>query len=157
MPLQPMAELPCACATVRRAARVLTQLYAEEFDGVLEGTQFSVLAIINRSPGITQATLGSMLALDKTTLSRNLNLMKRRRWLTAIPGKDRRERGLRITAEGLRLVEAARPGWQRAQDRLKKALGVAGWRRMFEVADHVTTVALRAQQTRIESMGDQVK
>ena len=157
MSLEQIPELACACATVRRAARVLTQLYAEEFDGQMEGTQFSLLALVNRKPGISQTAVASMLALDKTTLSRNLNLMKRRRWVTAIAGKDRRERGLQITAEGLRLLEATRPSWQRAQDRLKKALGGAEWKRMFEVADHVTRVAWQAQQPPAQAKGNRAR
>ena len=157
MSTEHLPELACACATVRRAARVLTQLYAEEFDGQLEGTQFTLLALVKRAPGISQAALASMLALDKTTLSHNLNLIKRRRWVTAVAGKDRRERGLRITADGLWLLEAARPAWQRAQDRLKKALGGAGWEQMFEVVDNVTRVAAQAQQTLPGAKGNRAK
>ena len=153
----PIPELPCACATVRRAARVLTQLYAQEFEGLLEGTQYSLLAAVNCSPGINQATLAGILALGKTTLSRNLGLMKRRRWVTSVAGKDRREQGLRITAEGLRLLESARPAWRRAQDRLKNALGGAAWKHMFAVVDNIARAAGQAQQTSSGARRSQAK
>src|SRR5580704_11887816 len=91
----PPATLPdihCACAGIRRAARLVTQLYSHEMGWNAEPAQFSLLSALERHPGARQAPLGRALGLDKTTLSRNLKLMQRNGWVEAVPGKDRRER-----------------------------------------------------------------
>ena len=141
---------------VRHAApcgSAVSHLYAEEFQGLLEGTQFSLLAVLKRWPGVNQATLGRVLVLDKTTLSRNLALMKRKGWIRPADTGDKRERGFHLTAEGDKLLKQARPGWQRAQTRLQRALGDSGWTQMFTVANSVTRIASAAskEKTRVAS------
>ena len=136
-------DLQCACATLRRAARAVSQLYADEFHGLLEGTQFSLLALLNKQPGTNQSTLGQILMLDKTTLSRNLNLMKRKGWVEPAPVDDKRERGFQLSASGSELLEKAKPAWLRAQARLQSAMGDEEWTRMFGVANSVTKTAAR--------------
>jgi DNA-binding MarR family transcriptional regulator len=142
--IEPVPDLACACATLRRAARAVTHLYADELQGLLEGTQYALLAVLNSWPGQNQATLGRILVLDKTTLSRNLALMKRRGWIEPAATGDRRERGFHLTSAGARLLKSARPAWERAQRRLLMALGETGWRALFSVANSVTGKATTA-------------
>lgn len=144
-PAEYLPDLPCACATLRRAARVVSQLYAEEFEGLLEGPQFSLLAILNRRPGVNQAALGQILVLDKTTLSRNLGLLKRKGWIAPAITGDKRERGFVLTRSGLLLLKRARPAWERAQQRLRDGLGEAEWKRLFGVVNTVTKTASQMQ------------
>ena len=139
--------LACACATLRRAARAVSHLYAEEFEGLLEGTQFSLLAVLNKCPGVNQITLGRILVLDKTTLSRNLSLMKRQGWIQLTISGDKRERGFELAPAGHKLLTKARAGWQLSQERLFKAMGEAEWARMFEMANSVTRVATAVAET----------
>src|ERR1700728_958167 len=70
MPSMEVVRLPCACANLRRAARVVTQFY----DGVLRPTrlrvtQFTLLQALNRAPGIYQSRLAELLGMDSTTLT----------------------------------------------------------------------------------------
>ncbi|HEX5411043.1 MAG TPA: MarR family transcriptional regulator [Terriglobia bacterium] len=87
----PLPLLPCACANLRRAARAVTRLYNGELqrDGI-EVTQFTLLMALNKTGAIPQGALGRLLALDSTTLTRMLDLMKRRGWVQAKEGDDRR-------------------------------------------------------------------
>ena len=134
-------DLPCACATLRRAARTVTQIYAEEFQGMLEGPQFSLLNIMAKRPGISQTGVANILLLDKTTLSRNLSVMKRNGWIERVETDDRREHGFQLTARGTEMLEQGWPAWQRAQKRLKVALGLRDWQQLFDVANTVTRTA----------------
>lgn|GEM_PF-2856126 len=72
-------ELHCACATVRRASRLITQMYSDHL-GVaeIEAAQMALLMAVQARPGITAVMLGKTMALDKTTLSRNLKLLQKR-------------------------------------------------------------------------------
>ena len=140
-------DLACACATLRRAARAVSHLYAAEFEGLLEGTQFSLLAVLNKRPGVNQITLGRILVLDKTTLSRNLSLMKRQGWIQLTITGDKRERGFELTPAGHDLLKKARVGWQLSQQRLLRAMGEPEWARMFDMANSVTRVATAVAET----------
>jgi DNA-binding MarR family transcriptional regulator len=105
-----LPDFECACATIRRAARLVTQLYDDEMRGTLEGPQFSLLTAIERRPGVTQNMLARALALDKTTLSRNLGLMVRKGWIERGSESDFSERGFRLTSIGSALLTSAKPG-----------------------------------------------
>lgn len=125
--------LPCACATLRRAARATTRLY----DGQLRGSgvntaQFTLLNALARVGPITQGRLGRLLALDSTTLSRTLRPLEAKRWLRGETGKDRRERKLELTAAGRIQLERAAPAWERAQQRLRTQVGEERWETLLK-------------------------
>lgn len=125
------AELPCACANLRRAARAVTQLYDEELrPSGLRTTQFTLLQVLASTGSITQGGLGAMLSLDSTTLTRTLRLPLEKGWIKSVTGDDRRERYLQLTAAGRRELERVRPHWERAQQRLRSVLGDRDWERI---------------------------
>ena len=132
-----LPEIECACATVRRAARLLTQLYDEELRESVQASQFALLSALEKRPGCNQAILSRALAFDKTTLSRNLSLMQKKGWIRVAAAEDRRERGFCLTAAGKKLLE-------RAQNRLRSAMTSQQWDSMWQVLRYVTDAAYRA-------------
>ena len=116
--------LPCACANLRRAARAVTRLYNHELhSGGVEITQFTILMALERAGEISQGKLGKLLALDSTSLTRMLSLLRKRGWIQEKEGDDRRFRMIRLTATGRAKLQQAIPQWKKAQDRLRAALG----------------------------------
>jgi DNA-binding MarR family transcriptional regulator len=142
----PLPDLGCACAAVRRAARLVTQLYSREIGHGVEPTQFMLLSVLHGRPGCSQAPLSRALGLDKTTLSRNLLLMKRNGWLEPARSEDERERGYRLSPVGEKLLAATRPGWKRAQRKLQSAIRKGEWESMLNIFGHVAEAAREAQQ-----------
>lgn len=141
----PLANLPCACANLRRATRAVSQLYAQEFRPTgLEGTQFSLLMVLSRAGETTQSRLAEMLAIDSTTLTRTLAPLRRKGWVRGTPGADRRERRLQLTPAGRRQLQRALPHWERAQQRLRQALGEATFNQFRQLTVEVTQAAHRA-------------
>ena len=137
--------LPCACASLRRASRAVTQVYDQELRGSgLRVTQFTLLQALELSGNLTQGRLGELLSLDSTTLTRTLRPLLGRGWMRSLPGEDRRERHFQLTPAGRRQLQYARPGWERAQQRLQKALGVRDWQGLQTVLVAVTEAAQRA-------------
>lgn len=131
--------LPCACANLRRAARAVTQLYNQELRPTgLEPTQFTLLMALNATGEVTQGKLGQRLVIDSTTLTRSLAPLRARGWISSRRGQDRRERLWRLTSAGRRELERAQPYWERAQRRLRKALGQDEWSSLQEVLVRVT-------------------
>src|SRR2546428_570933 len=111
-----LVDLPCACATVRRAARAVTQLYDGHLRATeIEGTQFALLSVLSSLGPCNQAAIGERFALDKTTLSRNLKLLKHKTWIEAAEAADGRERRYVLTAAGRKRLPAAKPPPRRAQ------------------------------------------
>ncbi len=119
-------RLPCICATLRRASRAVTQLYDEELRATgLRTTQFTLLQAMAMAGETTQGRLGDLLALDTTTLTRTLAPLRAEGLVEVRLGADRRERRVRLSASGLSRLEAARPAWERAQQRLRHAVGAS--------------------------------
>lgn len=135
-------RLPCLCASIRRASRVLTTLY----DEVLRPTgltiaQFTVLQALSLAGEITQGQLADLLAIDSTTLTRNLRLMTRTGWVERRKGSDRREWRFRLTPVGRKTFRKALPGWEKVQQSLHSRLGQSGWADGFGISEAIVTAA----------------
>ena len=139
-----IVSLPCACANLRRAARLVTQRYDQELQPAgIKATQFTLLQALTTAGNISQGNLGELLGLDSTTLTRTLALLRRRGWVQTKPGADRREVRLTLTAEGKRKYRSALQHWQSAQRQLRTEMGETGWKQMMESS---IFTAARAQQ-----------
>jgi DNA-binding MarR family transcriptional regulator len=131
--------LDCLCASFRRASRALTQHYDEALRPLgLRATQFTVLQALSIAKDINQGRLGQVLAMDSTTLTRTLAIMSGRGWIAKVPGKDRRERRLRMTQAGEVLYGRACPRWEEVQARLRRRLGTEQWDRLLQFTNNVT-------------------
>ena len=143
--IETLPDIDCACASVRRAARLVTQLYDEEFKGQLEASQFALLSALEQQPGCSQAMLAKALGLDKTTLSRNLSVLAKRGWIERQTATDQRERDVRLTPTGRGLLKSSKPAWRKAQARLRSAMTGEQWdqmRQAFRILTNATHQAL---------------
>lgn len=117
----------CACIRARRAARSLTDVYDDALRPAgLKITQFSVLRTVARVAPVSISALAEEMALDRSTLGRNVALLERRGLLRAAEGADLRERVVSVTPAAQRLLERARPLWERAQATVERTLGREG-------------------------------
>lgn len=141
---QALPLLPCTCANLRRAARTVTRLFNGELqrDGV-EITQFTLLMALQQTGEIRQGELGKLLALDSTSLTRMLQLLKKRGWVQAKEGEDRRLRIFSLTPAGRAKFQQALPHWKRAQDQVQKALGKKAMNQLSGSLMEVTRASLR--------------
>ena len=139
-----LPPLPCACASLRRAARAVSQLYDDELRPTgLNTAQFTLLKVLSGGGPVTQGRLGRLLAIDSTTLSRTLRPLEARRWIAVEAGEDRRERQIELTGTGRRVLTSATPAWERAQHRLRSRLGAGAWTTLLAELSRVAGVARR--------------
>lgn len=116
-------QVPCFCGALLVAARSVTRLYNEELRSAgIEATQYSILMMLRSLGPVPLGALGERLAVDKTTISRNIKLLERHRWVALDRGQDARERVVSLTDAGAAKLDKARPGWNRAQKRMRAAL-----------------------------------
>ena len=138
MKRSPLPTLPCACASLRRAARLLTQRYEESLRPLgLRASQFTVLQTLSIVGEANQGELARMLAMDSTTLTRTLGIMTRSGWLARQHGNDRREWRFRLAPAGQKKLKQALPHWERVQETLRRKLGQTRWDALRQSTDDV--------------------
>lgn len=104
----------CLCLHVQRAARALARRFDDAFRPLgLTNGQFSLMMSLNRPEPPGMATVASLLAMDRTTLTAALKPLQRRSLLkTAADPADRRARLMTLTPKGRRLLARAVPIWK---------------------------------------------
>lgn len=117
----------CLCFRARRVSRALTRLYDEELRPLgIQATQLTLLnaVSIGGPTGAPMGRLADVLAMDPTTLSRNLKPLEREGLLEIVrSSEDRRVRLARLTDQGRRMLSLALPHWERAHRTVVAALG----------------------------------
>jgi DNA-binding MarR family transcriptional regulator len=132
-------NLPCMCSSVRRASRALTQCYEQALRPLgLRATQFTILQALSLAGEVSQGQLGEILAMDSTTLTRTLEVMRRQGWLAERRGEDRRQRWLRLAKAGKTQLDHALPVWEKVQSRLRGQVGEQAWKDLFQLTNQVT-------------------
>ncbi|WP_114952375.1 MarR family winged helix-turn-helix transcriptional regulator [Sphingosinicella terrae] len=117
----------CLCFRTRRLSRLITRAYDEALRPTgLQATQLTLLNAVamGGADGQPMPRLTSILAMDATTLSRNLRPLERE-GLIGIRQRedDRRARVAWVTPAGEARLEAALPFWRQAHSRIEAALG----------------------------------
>jgi DNA-binding MarR family transcriptional regulator len=114
----------CTVFNLRKASRVVTQLYEEMMkpSGILP-TQFTLLVATRARGPITISSMAEVLVMDRTTLTRNLKPLIRDGLLKVVAGKDQRSREVSLTPGGLKKLQQAIPLWEEAQRKIKQSLG----------------------------------
>jgi DNA-binding MarR family transcriptional regulator len=112
----------CYCTQFRRSANKLTGIYDEALRPVgLKITQFSLLRALERLKVATYNEIAAEVALDKTTISRNIKVLINAGWVDVSiePGQDARYRSARLSKAGVKVLRNAEPYWQLAQQRVE--------------------------------------
>lgn len=118
----------CTSFNLRKAARTVTQFYDEALKGSgLKSTQFSLLAMAAGVDGAPISRLADELAMDRTTLTRNLKPLADAGWIQVTAGDDKRVRNVTVTGEGEHVLQRAIPLWRRAQTHMIDRLGDEAW------------------------------
>jgi len=140
----------CACVALRRASRCVTQLYDLVLAPCgLKCTQFVSLRAIDEAGEIAQYQFARQYTVAVETLSRRLGALRRKGLVKVRTGTRHGEQIYSLTDDGKKVLEQARPYWERAQERLKTALGEADWNILFSIADRVASAALQAEKLRL--------
>lgn len=128
----------CICFNIRRTDRVLTQFYDRLLaPSGLSAPQFILLCSIARVGPVMINVLAELVDTDRTTLTRNLELLARQGLVQSREGEDRRMRLVLLTEKGEQALERAWPLWEKAQARVEGAFGTEHFDALL---DELTTV-----------------
>lgn len=134
-------ERECAALRARMASRKVSRIFDEALRPLgLKVTQFTLLAAIERGAPSSITELAEALAMERTTLTRNLRVLERRGFIEIGPEGRRRSRPLRVTEKGKALLQAALPVWRNAQDRVVARLGRDRWRTVQAALEALASV-----------------
>ncbi|TCL91296.1 MarR family transcriptional regulator [Rhizobium sp. PP-WC-2G-219] len=112
----------CHCLALRRGSRHVTRLYDAHLAPLgLSISQYSLLSIINRRPGIRMAELGEIMVMERTTLLRALKPLLAGGWIENSRAKGEQAHTYRLTDEGRRVRDSAVPLWKAAQETLERS------------------------------------
>jgi len=135
-------QTDCLCVNLRRAARAMTALYDEALAPAgIKVTQYSLLCAVERNEPAAIGTLSEELDLDRTTLARNLNPLQRDGLIDVAAGSDRRVTEVRLTRNGRRAIDKARPLWTRAQTEIAARLASGRIEQLRAIAAEASAVA----------------
>jgi DNA-binding MarR family transcriptional regulator len=113
----------CYSLATRRGARYLARLYDRRLAPAgITISQFSILSLLERHPGVSVAELARQMVMERTTLVRALRPLQAAGLVQSEPGSGRALK-LFASASGLRKVAEALPAWEAAQAEFETAFG----------------------------------
>ena len=128
----------CLAMRSRLIGRTVTGIYDDALRpvGVTAG-QLNILAVVVRRGPVSPGEVARRLNIEKSTMSRNVERMKRKGWLAIRPGASARSQELRVTELGRRILVEAEPLWREAQRRTREILGTGGTEGIHRLADTI--------------------
>ncbi|PWU08472.1 MAG: MarR family transcriptional regulator [Terriglobia bacterium] len=123
---------PCISYNLRKASRIVSKVYAQEMRGApVPGPQFSLMMMIARQESPTISELAEYMGTDRTTMTRNLEHLKRRGLIRIAQGKDLRTKSVELEPKGRTALERSMSYWRNAQTKVLAVLGEQRWDRML--------------------------
>ena len=107
----------CLGNASRMAARAVRRVYNRQMRPLdINHPQFGLLVALARSPRNNIRELADKMALDASTLTRNIAVLERRGAVSSDGGRGRAGKVFRLTPEGEELLGRALNAWEAAHD-----------------------------------------
>lgn len=105
-------------------ARLVTSIFDQALRplGVSVG-QVNHLVVLARMSPLSSLDVARVLAIEASTVSRNLDRMRMQGWIETSAGEDPRTYEWRLTPAGKSLLRRLHPVWREAQQRVEERLG----------------------------------
>ena len=117
----------CLAVRVRLISRTLTAIYdrAIERHG-LTVAQVNLMAALGAIGPCAPTALADVLRLERSTVSRNLNLLLKHGWIEATSSDAKGMREVALTRPGRKKIDSVMPDWRQAQGHASELIGAAG-------------------------------
>ena len=128
----------CIADKMRLLNRVITSLYDSALRPVgITTSQMNILVVVAKYGQAGPTEVGDWLQMEKSTLSRNVDRLRKQGWLEAIPGDHGRSIKLALTAKGHAVLEKGLPLWKQAQRKARSMLGERGIKEVMRMGNKV--------------------
>jgi len=130
----------CLLTRTRSISRVVTNVYDQALRPYnVNSSQFSMLVRIARMNGASRAELARAGHLERSTSTRNLQLLLDQGWAEEQPATHGRSRPILLSDSGRELLSTAMPAWRSAQESVKRLLGEKGASALLSIANGLPT------------------
>ena len=137
----------CASFNFRRAARAMTALFDHALQGSgIRSTQFTILTAVAKAQPVSVGKVSETLVMDATTLTRNLNLLRKQGLVTVSPRGSMRQRFVTLTFDGEKALARAVPLWREIQQKFVNNLGEEPWRKLREELESLSKLAVSMEK-----------
>jgi len=117
----------CIAVRVRLINRVISALYDEALRPFgLRISQANILAAVAYMGEARPGEVSRIMRIEKSTLSRDIELMKQNGWIESDPPAGGRNQTVRATPRGKKLLGRIEPSWEEAQAEAKLLIGDEG-------------------------------
>jgi DNA-binding MarR family transcriptional regulator len=124
----PDTRILCACTNLKMTARVVGRAYDDALAAAgLNVTQYAILVNVDRHQPISLMKLADLLGLERTSLYRAVALLEKNGWLRATDLGEGVTRVVALTDAGDKLLEKARPLWEKTQNAFVRQFGRERW------------------------------
>lgn len=133
----------CIAVRVRLINRVITNLYDRAFRQFdIKINQASILVFLTVHNGSSPGDVGKGLKMEKSTVSRNVERMRKKGWVEIEVGDDGPSQVIRVTGKGSDLLAAIHGEWTKAQEAARGLLGEEGVRSVQALYDTLSQTRL---------------
>ena len=142
----------CASFNFRRAARAMTALFDHALQGSgIRSTQFAILTAVAKAQPIAIGKASETLVMDATTLTRNLNLLRKQRLVAVSPRGSMRQRFVTLTPQGEKALARAVPLWREIQEKFVNQIGEETWRKLRSDLEDLSKLAVSMEKGQTNS------
>lgn len=129
----------CLGYRVRLLNRVITNIYDRAMHPLgLKGNQVTILAMLSYVGQASAAEISRVLVMEKSTVSRTVDRMKKNGWLNVEGQGDGPGQVITVTDHGREMMEAAHTQWKKAQQKATEVLGEDGVAAIIKLHERVT-------------------
>ena len=142
----------CLCASMRQSSRNISQIYNKHLKASgekINANQVSILVTISQVDDGSINKISNLLKMERTTLSRNLNVLKKAGWVKSNTGSDGRFTYIDLTAKGNKVLSNVFPHWQQSSRSSEKNIrwGIRFISKKFKEYKHKSNLILYTKNT----------
>lgn len=117
----------CIAYRVRLLSRVITGIYDRALLPLgLKVNQANILTMLSLTEQASSADIARVLLMDKSTVSRTVDRMKKNGWISISSLGDGASQVITVTPKGRELLAKAHTQWEKAQKQAAELLGEEG-------------------------------
>ena len=131
----------CIALRLRFLSRVITKIYDQALLPLdIKANQATMLLMLFIHGDSTPVELGKVLQMEKSTVSRNMDRLRKKGWIEITEKDQGPSRIIRVTPKGKELLAAMHVEWRKAQRKASGLLGDEGVRSLRKIYDTVCGV-----------------
>lgn len=129
----------CIAYRVRLLSRVITGIYDRALLPLgLKVNQANILTMLSLTEQASSADIARVLLMDKSTVSRTVDRMKKNGWISISSLGDGASQVITVTPQGRELLAKAHTQWEKAQKQAAELLGEEGVAAVRRIHDTVS-------------------